>query len=67
MVSHHFPPEIPWPKRPNREGLKELSDLVKSYQGLRENEQRGAGRGEVTVGGLMISWSFSDILCLIEV
>lgn len=23
-------------------GLKELSDLVKSYQGLRENEQRGA-------------------------
>ena len=24
------------------QGLKELSELVKSYQGLRENEQRGA-------------------------
>lgn len=29
------------------QGLKELSDLVKSYQGLRENEQRGGGRGWV--------------------
>ena len=27
------------------QGLKELSDLVKSYQGLRENEQRGGERG----------------------
>lgn len=66
MVSHHFPPEIR-DQSGCRQGLKELSDLVKSYQGLRENEQRGAGRGEVTVGVLMISWSFSDMLCLIEV
>ncbi|CAE7602196.1 CHLH [Symbiodinium natans] len=27
------------------EGLKELSGLVKSYQGLRENEQRGPATG----------------------
>ncbi|CAJ1405427.1 unnamed protein product [Effrenium voratum] len=33
---------IPMQDRISSLGLKELSDLVKSYQGLRENEQRGA-------------------------
>ena len=31
------------------QGLKELSELVKSYQGLRENEQRGPATGTPTI------------------